>query len=84
MLSGFCTLASRARLERCRALPAERPLVLFGAIGGSAIPRKGADLLLEALQSLSSQVAGTPLEQLDLLVFGQSRPGRRAKEQRSS
>ena len=55
-------------------LPAERPLVLFGAIGGSADPRKGADLLLEALQRLRSQVAGTPLEQLELVVFGQSRP----------
>ena len=48
--------------------------LLFGAIGGSADPRKGADLLLEALQRLRSQVAGTPLEQLELLVFGQSRP----------
>ncbi|MFU8884463.1 MAG: glycosyltransferase [Cyanobacteriota bacterium] len=55
-------------------LPAARPLVLFGAMGGSADPRKGADLLLEALQRLRSQVAGTPLEQLELVVFGQSRP----------
>jgi len=55
-------------------LPAERPLVLFGAMGGSADPRKGADLLLEALQHLRSQVAGTPLEQLELVVFGQSQP----------
>jgi glycosyltransferase involved in cell wall biosynthesis len=55
-------------------LPAERPLVLFGAIGGSADPRKGADLLLEALQRLRSQVAGMPLAQLELVVFGQSRP----------
>jgi glycosyltransferase involved in cell wall biosynthesis len=55
-------------------LPAERPLVLFGAMGGGADPRKGADLLLEALQHLRSQVAVTPLEQLELVVFGQSRP----------
>jgi glycosyltransferase involved in cell wall biosynthesis len=55
-------------------LPADRPLVLFGAVGGGADPRKGADLLLEALQRLRSQVAGTPLEQLELVVFGQSRP----------
>jgi glycosyltransferase involved in cell wall biosynthesis len=48
--------------------------VLFGAMGGSADPRKGADLLLEAVQRLRSQVAGTPLEQLELVVFGQSRP----------
>jgi glycosyltransferase involved in cell wall biosynthesis len=55
-------------------LPADRPLVLFGAEGGSADPRKGADLLLEALQCLRSLVAGTPLEHLELVVFGQRRP----------
>lgn len=54
--------------------PDDRPLVLFGAMGGSADPRKGADLLLAALQCLRSQVTGTPLEQLQLVVFGQSRP----------
>ena len=55
-------------------LPPDRPLVLFGAMGGTADPRKGADLLLEALQRLRSQVAGSSLEQLELVVFGQSRP----------
>ena len=48
-------------------------LMLFGAMGGCADPRKGADLSLEALQRLYSQVAGMPLEQLELVVFGQSR-----------
>lgn len=43
-------------------LPAHRPLVLFGAVGVGADPRKGVDLLLEALQRLRSQVAATPLE----------------------
>lgn len=55
-------------------LPSGRPLVLFGADGGTADPRKGADLLLEALQHLRNQVTGTPLEHLELVVFGQSRP----------
>ena len=55
-------------------LPADRPLILFGAVGGSANPRKGADLLLEALQRLRIQAAGTPLLQLELVVFGQGRP----------
>jgi glycosyltransferase involved in cell wall biosynthesis len=64
----------QAQARALLGLPAERPLVLFGAMGGSADPRKGADLLLEALQRLRSQVAGTPLEQLELVVFGQSRP----------
>ena len=56
------------------ALPAERPLVVFGAVGGTTDPRKGADLLLEALQNLRKQVAGTSLDQLELVVFGQSCP----------
>jgi glycosyltransferase involved in cell wall biosynthesis len=55
-------------------LPQNRPLVLFGALGGTADSRKGADLLLDALQRLRGQVAGTPLEQLELVVFGQGRP----------
>lgn len=66
-----CDLAQARALL---GLPADRPLVLFGAMGGRADPRKGADLLLEALQRLRSQVADTPLEQLELVVFGQSRP----------
>ena len=55
-------------------LPTDRPLVLFGALRGTADPRKGAALLLEALQVLRAQVRGSRLEQLELVVFGQSRP----------
>ncbi|WP_399226269.1 glycosyltransferase [Synechococcus sp. Cruz-9C9] len=55
-------------------LPLEPPLVLFGAIGGTADPRKGADLLLEALERLHAQMAGTPMAALQLVVFGQSSP----------
>jgi glycosyltransferase involved in cell wall biosynthesis len=64
----------QAQARALLGLPAERPLVLYGAMGGAADPRKGADLLLEALQRLRVQVAGTPLEQLELVVFGQGRP----------
>jgi glycosyltransferase involved in cell wall biosynthesis len=55
-------------------LPQDRPLVLFGAAGGTRDHRKGADLLLQALQLLRTQAPGTALEQLELVVFGQSRP----------
>ena len=55
-------------------LPQDRALVLFGAVGGTNDSRKGADLLLQALQLLRAQVSGTALEQLELVVFGQSRP----------
>lgn len=72
-------LATWAPLEQQQArallqLPPDRPLVLFGAMCGTADSRKGADLLLEAMQILRTQLSGTPLEQLELAVFGQSRP----------
>ena len=55
-------------------LPLDRPLVLFGAVGGTLDSRKGADLMLEALQKLKTKVEGTRLDQLELVVFGQSMP----------
>ncbi len=63
----------QAQARALLGLPAERPMVLFGAMGGTADPRKGSDLLLEALRRLRSQVAGTPLAQLELVVFGEGR-----------
>jgi glycosyltransferase involved in cell wall biosynthesis len=65
---------SKIQARAILGLPSDRPLVLFGAIGGSCDPRKGAHLLLEALQRLRIQVANSPLEQLELMIFGQSRP----------
>lgn len=55
-------------------LPPDRPLVLFGAVGGTADSRKGADLMLKALQKLKAELTETPLAQLELVVFGQSEP----------
>jgi len=52
----------------------EGPLVLFGAVGGTADPRKGADLLIEALQRLNMEEPGSTLENLELMVFGQCQP----------
>ncbi|WP_087068399.1 glycosyltransferase [Cyanobium sp. NIES-981] len=51
------------------ALPAEAPLLLFGAIGGSRDPRKGWDLLAPALQQLAHTQPS-----LQVVVFGQSEP----------
>jgi len=50
-------------------LPAGVPLLLFGAIGGAQDPRKGFDLLQEALLQLQGKVPG-----LALVVFGQLAP----------
>jgi glycosyltransferase involved in cell wall biosynthesis len=50
-------------------LPKDIPLLLFGAIGGGQDPRKGFDLLKRALTHLRDD-----LPELELVVFGQSRP----------
>jgi glycosyltransferase involved in cell wall biosynthesis len=50
-------------------LPVGVPLLLFGAMGGGADPRKGFDLLTGALNHLRGKVPG-----LELVVFGQLTP----------
>lgn len=55
-------------------LPPTAPLLLFGALGGDEDPRKGYDLLREALQHLRGRVAGLELNGLELVVFGQLAP----------
>lgn len=61
---------ARARI----ALPAGPPIVLFGAIGGTADQRKGADLLRGALQMLRARARDGVLEGLHLVIVGQPRP----------
>jgi len=52
-------------------LPQDQKYILFGAMGGTNDPRKGADLLFEAIQKLK----GMHLEsKIELLVFGQDKP----------
>jgi glycosyltransferase involved in cell wall biosynthesis len=50
-------------------LPADAPLLLFGAMGGGRDPRKGFDLLTAALGHLRGEIPG-----LELVVFGQLAP----------
>jgi glycosyltransferase involved in cell wall biosynthesis len=50
-------------------LPVDVPLLLFGAMGGAKDPRKGFDLLQQALNHLRGEIPG-----LELVVFGQSAP----------
>jgi glycosyltransferase involved in cell wall biosynthesis len=52
-------------------LPQDVPLLLFGAEKGGANHRKGFDLLLKSLQILSSRMK---INDLELVVFGQSAP----------
>jgi len=50
-------------------LPADVPLLAFGAIGGSNDPNKGFDLLRDSLVHLQGEIAD-----LELVVFGQHPP----------
>ena len=52
-------------------LPQDCPLLLFGAMGGGCDPRKGVDLLLDAVAQLRHK---TSLKRLQLVVFGQAAP----------
>jgi glycosyltransferase involved in cell wall biosynthesis len=50
-------------------LPQNVPLLLFGAMGGGRDPRKGFDLLINALSELDTQIPS-----LELVVFGELEP----------
>lgn len=52
-------------------LPQNTPLILFGAVEGVKDPRKGFDLLLEALEFLKIKNTNKSLE---LIVFGENKP----------
>jgi len=61
----------RAFSRQALGLPDDRQIILFGAIGGGRDPRKGYDLLLEALRRLALQV---DTQNLLCVMFGQSTP----------
>jgi len=65
--------ADRRQARQLLNLPPDAPILLFGALGGDEDPRKGFDLLRDALQHLRGRVAG-----LELVVFGQLAPAQQA------
>lgn len=62
--------------RRVLGLPQNKHMLLFGAMGGTNDPRKGADLLLEALKALRGLLDARKAADIELLVFGQVRPSR--------
>ena len=50
-------------------LPADVPLLLFGALGGASDPRKGFDLMKSSLEVIRGKIPG-----LELIVFGSLAP----------
>jgi glycosyltransferase involved in cell wall biosynthesis len=61
----------RSLARELLGLPADVPLLLFGAAGGGHDPRKGFDLLLKALEHLRYDLSG---EGVELCIFGQLAP----------
>ncbi len=60
--------------RRVLGLPDDFPLILFGAMGGTSDPRKGADLLFEAISNLKQKSSQQKINEFQLLVFGQDEP----------
>lgn len=54
-------------------LPKDKKLILFGAVDALRDPRKGSDLLLEALKNLAIEDSFIQ-SQVELVIFGQSAP----------
>lgn len=50
-------------------LPSDKKIVLFGADGGLCDPRKGSDLLSEAISKVVAKLPG----EVELLIYGESR-----------
>ena len=57
--------------KQALGLDPDNNFILFGALGGLEDPRKGGDLLVEALSKLSSFFAN---KNYSLLIFGQEKP----------
>ena len=55
-------------------LSLDKKYILFGAIGGIKDYRKGSDLLFKALKKLSLKVDNSILENIEIIIFGQSEP----------
>ena len=61
---------SREEARERLGIPAERRIVLFGAVGGERDPRKGADLLHDAIPHVAARYAASHSRPLELLTFG--------------
>ena len=65
---------NQTQARKILGLPIDIPLILFGADGGTKDPRKGADILFEALRYLKTNLDSERLKNLNLVIFGQSKP----------
>ena len=70
----FWKPVSKAKSRKIYNLPERGIIILFGAIGGTLDKRKGADLLLNALEILACEFSSKELKKLNFVVFGQDPP----------
>lgn len=56
--------------RKCLRLPSDKKLILMGADGGTLNPRKGGDLLKDAVLKLTSRSK----DRYEVVIFGQSKP----------
>jgi len=61
---------SREAARNVLGLPQDKKLILFGAAGGTSDPRKGGDLLHEAIDRAASIKSGF----FELMIYGQEKP----------
>ena len=63
----------KALARKILNLPIDKPLILFGAIGGLKDPRKGTDLLFKALNIIKEkEIQNNYFSKLEILIFGES------------
>lgn len=60
----------RLAARRALGIPHDKRMILFGAHGGERDPRKGADLLREALARLAHRLTGDAVDSLEVLLVG--------------
>ena len=64
----------KLQARKLLGLPLNAQLILFGAIGGIRDYRKGADLMLGAIQVLNNMQTKNNKKNIELVIFGQNKP----------
>ena len=63
---------NQSEARKILALPEDEKIILFGAIGGSSDPRKGADLIKSAIRLIKENSEFTNIKDHRFCIFGES------------
>lgn len=77
-LDRFRPLSKKAARE-ILGLPSDKKIIAFGATGGLDDVRKGGDLLISSLRIVNKSIS-----KLDIVIFGQSNPGKHLIEKNNT